>query len=80
MPVVWRNNTNDVVYPNGLTYYNFRPHGGYTATLPQASFTWRATRHITLSIDGEYIFASRSMIEAGASSGAFVQSNLELTF
>lgn len=80
VPAVWRNNTNDVVYPNGLTYYNFRPHGGYTATLPQASFTWRATRHVTLSLDGEYIFASRSMIKAGASSGAFVQSNLELTF
>ncbi|GBQ22091.1 hypothetical protein AA0472_0657 [Acetobacter estunensis NRIC 0472] len=80
VPVVWRASTNDALYASGTAAYGLRPHGGYTATLPQASFTWRATRHITFSIDGEYIFASKSMINAGASSGAYVQSNLELTF
>lgn len=80
VPVVWRNSKQDAIYASGTAFYNLRPHGAYTATMPQASFTWRATRHITLSIDGEYIFASKTMINAGASSGAFVQSNLELTF
>ncbi|GBQ93491.1 hypothetical protein AA23498_1742 [Acetobacter nitrogenifigens DSM 23921 = NBRC 105050] len=80
VPVIWRNSTNDAIYANPTAIYAFRPHGGYTATMPQASFTWRATRHITLSIDGEYVFASKAMINAGASSGAYVQSNLELTF
>ncbi|QEO16679.1 hypothetical protein FLP30_02030 [Acetobacter vaccinii] len=80
VPAIWRNSRSDAVYPNGVNPYGFRPRGSYTATMPQASFTWRATRHITLSIDGEYIFASKTMIKAGASSGAFVQSNLELTF
>ncbi|MCI1438184.1 MAG: alginate export family protein [Acetobacter indonesiensis] len=80
VPVIWRNNVNDAIYSNPTAFYKFRPQGGYTATMPQASFTWRATRHITLSIDGEYIFASKAMIKAGASSGAYVQSNLDLTF
>nr|WP_243444557.1 alginate export family protein [Acetobacter persici] len=80
VPVIWRNSTNDAIYANPTAAYNFRPQGGYTATMPQASFTWRATRHVTFSLDGEYIFASRAMIKAGASSGAYVQSNLELTF
>lgn len=80
VPAVWRNSREDAIYASGTAFYGYRPHGAYTATIPQASFTWRATRHITLGIDGEYIFASRSMINAGASSGAFVQSNLELTF
>lgn len=80
VPVIWRNSTHDAIYANPTAAYSFRPQGGYTATMPQASFTWRATRHITFSLDGEYIFASRAMIKAGASSGAYVQSNLELTF
>ncbi|NLI25823.1 MAG: alginate export family protein [Acetobacter sp.] len=80
VPVVWRNSVNDGVYSNPTALYSFRPRGGYTATMPQASFTWRATRHISLSLDGEYLFASQSMINAGARSGAYVQSNLELTF
>ncbi|WP_242009968.1 alginate export family protein [Acetobacter conturbans] len=80
VPVVWRNSTNDAIYSNPTAPYGLRPHGGYTATLPQASFAWRATRHITLSIDGEYIFAGKALISAGASSGAYVQSNLDLTF
>ncbi|MFT8722831.1 MAG: alginate export family protein [Acetobacter malorum] len=80
VPVIWRNSTHDAIYANPTAAYSFRPQGGYTATMPQASFTWRATRHVTFSLDGEYIFASRAMIKAGASSGAYVQSNLELTF
>lgn len=80
VPVLWRSSTNDAIYASGATPYGVRPHGGYTATMPQASFTWRATRHVTFSIDGQYIFASKAMISAGASSGAYVQSNLELTF
>lgn len=80
VPVVWRSSTNDAIYANSTAAYRFRPSGGYTATMPQASFTWRATRHVTFSLDGEYIFASKAMVKAGASSGAYVQSNLELTF
>nr|WP_298794608.1 alginate export family protein [uncultured Acetobacter sp.] len=80
VPVIWRDSTHDAIYANPTAAYSFRPQGGYTATMPQASFTWRATRHVTFSLDGEYIFASRAMIKAGASSGAYVQSNLELTF
>lgn len=80
VPVVWRNSTHDALYASGTAAYGLRPHGSYTGTLPQASFTWRATRHITLSLDGEYIFASKSLIKSGGSSGAYVQSNLELTF
>ncbi|NHO31460.1 alginate export family protein [Acetobacter fallax] len=80
VPVMWRNSVNDAIYQNPLAAYAFRPHGGYVGTIPQASFTWRATRHITLSIDGEYIFASKALIQTGAQSGAYVQSNLELTF
>ncbi|MFT8676206.1 MAG: alginate export family protein [Acetobacter sp.] len=80
VPAIWRNSTQDAIYASGTAFYKYRPHGSYVATMPQASFTWRATRHITLSIDGEYIFASKTLIRDGGSSGAFVQSNLELTF
>ncbi|BBC81012.1 hypothetical protein AcetOrient_orf04050 [Acetobacter orientalis] len=80
VPVVWRNSVHDAIYSNPTAAYAFRPSGGYTATMPQASFTWRATRHVTFSLDGEYVFASKALIKTGASSGAYVQSNLELTF
>ncbi|WP_242010541.1 alginate export family protein [Acetobacter musti] len=80
VPVMWRNSVYDAIYQNPTAAYTFRPHGGYVGTIPQASFTWRATRHVTLSIDGEYIFAGKALIQAGAASGAYIQSNLELTF
>lgn len=80
IPAIWRNNVHDASYNIFNQSYNFRPQGSYVATIPQANFTWRFTRHVVLTLDGEYIFASKSMIRAGASSGAFVQSNLELTF
>lgn len=79
-PVIWRNSVHDAIYANSTAAYRFRPSGGYTATMPQASFTWRVTRHITFSLDGEYAFASKAMVKSGASSGAYVQSNFELTF
>ncbi|GBQ28108.1 hypothetical protein AA13594_0863 [Gluconacetobacter azotocaptans DSM 13594] len=80
-PVVWRNSVNDAVYTSSNTFYAYRPRGGaYVATIPQGSFTWRATRHITLSLDGEYLFASHAFTRGGATSGAYIQSNLDFTF
>lgn len=80
VPVVWRHTTNDAVYNNASTAYNFRPHGGYSATLPQANFTWRATRNLTYSIGAEYVFASKALVQSGASSGAFVLGTADVTF
>ncbi|MFT8777552.1 MAG: hypothetical protein ABF893_12985, partial [Gluconacetobacter liquefaciens] len=70
----------DTIYFPGGVNYAYRPSGGYSGVLPQGSFTWRATRHVTFSIDGQYTALSRGLRDAGAKPGAYFQTNLELTF
>lgn len=80
VPVLWRNSIHDTIYFPGGVNYAYRPSGGYSGVLPQGSFTWRATRHVTFSIDGQYTALSRGLRDAGAKPGAYFQTNLELTF
>ncbi|MDG6094813.1 alginate export family protein [Acetobacter sp. AN02] len=78
---MWRANTHDAVYSNPTGVYAASPkvHGSYIGTAPQASFTWRVTRHVTFSVDAMYFFLGSGMRDAGLKSGAYAQSNLELT-
>lgn len=79
-PVMWRNSTHDGIYPQSTVAFPYRPRGHYTGVLPQASFNWRPTRHISFSLEGEYVFLGRNVLRSGAAQGAYVQTNLELTF
>lgn len=79
-PVMWRNSTHDTIYFPGSVNYPYRPHGGYTGVLPQIGFTWRVTRHIAFSLDGEYTALSQGLKDEGAKDGAYFQTNLDLTF
>lgn len=80
IPVMWRNSTHDGIYPQSTVAFPYRPRGHYTGVLPQASFNWRPTRHISFSLEGEYVFLGRNVLRSGAAQGAYVQTNLELTF
>lgn len=79
-PVMWRNSTHDGIYPQSTVAFPYRPRGHYTGVLPQASFNWRPTRHISFSLEGEYVFLGRNVLRSGAAQGAYIQTNLELTF
>lgn len=81
VPILWRENTNDTIYGSGRTYaFRSRYSGGYVGTVPQVSFAWRITRHLTWSHDLARFFASREIQKAGASEGTYYLSTLAFRF
>ena len=81
VPILWRENTNDTLYGSGRVYpFRGKYSGGYVGLVPQASFAWRITRHLTWVHDLARYVASREVEKAGGSDGTYYLSTLSYRF
>jgi hypothetical protein len=81
VPFYWRDSVEDDIYGSSRIYtFKGRYSGGYVATIPQASFAWRITRHFTWTQDVARVLASQALAAAGGKDGTYYLSTLDYRF
>jgi hypothetical protein len=80
-PILWREDADGAVYGSGRIYsFRSRFSGGFIGAVPQGTFAWRITPHLTWSHDLARFMTSRSLEKAGGSDGTYYLSSFAFRF
>lgn len=81
LPVFWRASTSDAVYGIGRIYsFGEADRGAYVATVPQLSFAWRLTVHLSWTQDLARVLASAGLRRAGGMDDTYYLSTFDYRF